>query len=152
MRARQLWAIMLRNGSDVFTAQCSSRKFLDTLEDVLASSKTSPVVRERLLEVLAGAAFMSPSGTSRAPPSRAVLTPPAGGKHDKEGFRGLWRKVRAPEQPEEVRVCARAVGMATDGAGPRAYRLTRTTPCSSRRASTSRPRRCADPPSRDAPR
>lgn len=56
---------MLRNGGDVFMAQCTSRKFLDTLEDVLVSSKTSPVVRERLLEVLAGAAYMSPSGTSQ---------------------------------------------------------------------------------------
>lgn len=58
----QLWAIMLRNCSGVFIQQCASRKFLDTLEDVLQASKTSPVVRERLLEVLAGAAYMSPSG------------------------------------------------------------------------------------------
>ena len=53
---------MLRNCRDVFIMQCASRKFLDTLEDVLQASKTSPVVRERLLDVLAGAAYMSPSG------------------------------------------------------------------------------------------
>ncbi len=52
---------MLRNCSEVFISQCSSRKFLDTLEDVLQSSRTSPVVRERLMEVLAGAAYSNPS-------------------------------------------------------------------------------------------
>ncbi|GJE99365.1 hypothetical protein PsYK624_156190 [Phanerochaete sordida] len=85
LSAARLWAIMLRNCREVFVLQCASRKFLDTLEDVLQASKTSPVVRERLLEVLAGAAYMSPSGKG----------------HEKEGFRGLWRKVKAPEQPEE---------------------------------------------------
>ena len=57
----QLWAIMLRNCADVFVWQCAGRKFLETLEDVITSTRTSPVVRERLLEVLAAAAF---SGTS----------------------------------------------------------------------------------------
>lgn len=55
----QLWAIMLRNSSDTFISQSTTRKFLDTLEDLLSSSKTSPVVRERLLEVVAAAAFAS---------------------------------------------------------------------------------------------
>jgi hypothetical protein len=49
---------MLWNSSPTFLAQCSSRKFLDALEDVLTSSRTNPVVRERLMEVLAGAAYM----------------------------------------------------------------------------------------------
>lgn len=50
---------MLRNSSDVFISQSTSRKFLDTLEDLLSSPRTSPVVRERLLEVLAAAAYAS---------------------------------------------------------------------------------------------
>lgn len=55
----KLWAIMLRNSNELFIAQSTSRKFLDTLEDLLSSSRTSPVVRERLLEVVAAAAFAS---------------------------------------------------------------------------------------------
>lgn len=27
-----------------------------------------------------------------------------GGRHEKEGFRHLWRKVKAPDQPDEVRL------------------------------------------------
>lgn len=60
----QLWAIMLRNCSDIFIVQSRQRKFLDTLEELLSSPKTSPVVRERLLEVVAAAAFAS--GTSES--------------------------------------------------------------------------------------
>ncbi|KAI0341260.1 hypothetical protein BDW22DRAFT_1485694, partial [Trametopsis cervina] len=86
LSAARLWAIMLRNCSEVFIAQCSSRKFIDTLEDVLQSQKTSPVVRERLVEVLGGAAYSSPHAKD--------------GRTEKEGFRGLWRRVKAPEQPD----------------------------------------------------
>jgi hypothetical protein len=55
----QLWAIMLRNCSDVFVSQSMNRKFLETIEDLLTSPKTSPVVRERLLDVVAAAAYAS---------------------------------------------------------------------------------------------
>jgi hypothetical protein len=48
---------MLRNCTDVFILQCISKKFLDTLEDLLTSSKTSPVVKDRVLEVLAAASY-----------------------------------------------------------------------------------------------
>ena len=64
---------MLTNSGELFMAQCASRKFLETLEDVLQASKTSPVVRERLLEVLAGAAYMSPSGRERLITSRHMI-------------------------------------------------------------------------------
>ena len=64
---------MLRNASEVFFTQCSSRKFLDTLEDVLQNPRTSPVVRERLLEVLAGAAYMSPPGNHLPWAAKCVL-------------------------------------------------------------------------------
>lgn len=45
--------------------QMVSRKFLDTLEDVLTSSRTSPVVRERLMDVLAAVAYASQNSTHR---------------------------------------------------------------------------------------
>ncbi|KAH9834382.1 uncharacterized protein C8Q71DRAFT_768478 [Rhodofomes roseus] len=83
LSAARLWAIMLRNSSAVFTHQCASRKFLDTLEDVITSSRTSPVVRERLLEVLAAAAYASSSGSKEA------------------AFRSLWKKVKPADKPDE---------------------------------------------------
>lgn len=51
---------MLRNSSDNFVTHVASRKFLDTLQEVIMASKTSPVVRERLKDVLAAAAFAWP--------------------------------------------------------------------------------------------
>ena len=50
---------MLRNSSEIFISQSTSRKFLDTLEELLSSPRTSPVVRERVLEVVAAAAYAS---------------------------------------------------------------------------------------------
>ncbi|KAI6030297.1 hypothetical protein EDC04DRAFT_87826 [Pisolithus marmoratus] len=90
LAAARLWAIMLRNASDIFLAQISQRKFIETLEDVLTSSRTSPVVRERLMEVLAAAAYIS---------SR----PQSAGKDkekDKEGFRGLWCRLKPADKPD----------------------------------------------------
>ena len=52
---------MLRNSSQVFIYQSSSRKFLETIEDVLENPQTVPVVRERLLTVVAAAAYTSVS-------------------------------------------------------------------------------------------
>ncbi|KAI6123088.1 hypothetical protein EV401DRAFT_1858317 [Pisolithus croceorrhizus] len=79
LAAARLWAIMLRNASDIFLAQISQRKFIETLEDVLTSSRTSPVVRERLMEVLAAAAYIS---------------------SHKEGFRGLWCRLKPADKPD----------------------------------------------------
>jgi hypothetical protein len=77
---------MLRNSSEIFVHQCGKNKFLDTLEDVLTSQRTSPVVRERLLDVVAAAAYAS----SEMP-------------HKTEnGFRLLWRKVKPAGKPDEV--------------------------------------------------
>ena len=53
----QLWALMLRNCSEHFVALCMSRKFLETLEDVVTSPKTNPVVKDRVMEVLGAAAY-----------------------------------------------------------------------------------------------
>ena len=55
---------MLRNSSNIFISQSTSRKFLDTLADLLSSPKTSPVVRERVLQVLAAAAYASGNSKS----------------------------------------------------------------------------------------
>ncbi|RPD60760.1 hypothetical protein L227DRAFT_501092 [Lentinus tigrinus ALCF2SS1-6] len=80
LAAARLWAIMLRNCSLAFVKQCASRKFLDSLEDVLKAKTTPPVVRERLIAVLAAASYASDSDS---------------------GFRHLWRKVKKDDQPDE---------------------------------------------------
>ncbi|TFK37648.1 hypothetical protein BDQ12DRAFT_151185 [Crucibulum laeve] len=87
LSAARLWAIMLRNSSEMFISQSTSRKFLDTLEELLTSTKTSPVVRERLLDVVAAAAYASGSKKD--------------GRSDRDGFRGLWKRVKPVEKPEE---------------------------------------------------
>ncbi|PBK71747.1 hypothetical protein ARMSODRAFT_954587, partial [Armillaria solidipes] len=60
----KLWAIMLRNSTETFISQSTSKKFLGTLEDVIMSSRTSPVVRERVLNVIAAAAYLRKEETS----------------------------------------------------------------------------------------
>jgi hypothetical protein len=85
LSAARLWAIMLRNSSEIFVHQCMKSKFTDTLEDVLTSQRTSPVVRERLLDVLAAAAYAS-SATSLK---------------NESSFRLLWRKVKPPGKADE---------------------------------------------------
>lgn len=83
LAAARLWAIMLRNSSETFINQSTSKKFLETIEDLITSSRTSPVVRERLIDVIAAAAFASGSHTS------------------KDGFKGLWRKIKPVDKPDE---------------------------------------------------
>ncbi|KAI0688491.1 hypothetical protein BC835DRAFT_306317 [Cytidiella melzeri] len=104
LSAARLWAIMIRNCQDTFMVQCSQKKFLETLEDVLQSQKTSPVVRERLIEVLAGAAYSSPRSKASVLVLRLFMITQSAdkdGRHDRDGFRGLWRKVKSPDQPDE---------------------------------------------------
>ena len=98
LSAARLWAIMLRNCSLSFVKQCTSRKFLDTLEEVLKSKSTTPVVRERLVAVLAAASYASDSG---APTSIFLLSCVPTPVLD-SGFRHLWRKVKREDQPEDV--------------------------------------------------
>ncbi|KAG2344316.1 hypothetical protein BDR05DRAFT_204469 [Suillus weaverae] len=100
LSAARLWAIMLRNASDIFLTQISSRKFIDTLEDVLTSSRTSPVVRERLMEVLAAAAFIT---SSRPHPSPKTEPSPFSLKdrdRDRDGFRALWTRLKPVDKPD----------------------------------------------------
>jgi hypothetical protein len=77
---------MLLNTSELFVCQCAKHEFLDTLEDVLNSRRTSSVVCERLLDVLAGAAYAS----SRTPYKNV------------SGFGMLWREVKPAGWPDEV--------------------------------------------------
>ena len=55
---------------------------MDTVESVILNPTSSPVVKERFLDVLAGAAF-----TFHGP--------------CKEGFQSTWERVRPPNKPEE---------------------------------------------------
>ncbi|KAH9025582.1 hypothetical protein EDB85DRAFT_2149666 [Lactarius pseudohatsudake] len=59
--------------------------FMDTLEDVLTLQRTSPVVRERLLDVLAAAAYASFATSLK----------------NESSFRLLWMKVKPPGKPDE---------------------------------------------------
>ncbi|KAG5725089.1 hypothetical protein E4T56_gene10271 [Termitomyces sp. T112] len=81
--AARLWAFLLRNvKNDRFDQQSATREFTETLEYLLISPRTPPVVRERLLAVVAAAAFAS-------------------GKSTNTGFRALWNRVKPHDQPEE---------------------------------------------------
>ncbi|KAG5651828.1 hypothetical protein H0H81_007260 [Sphagnurus paluster] len=80
LAAARLWAVMLRNSAEPFISQSTARKFLDTLEDLLSTPKTSPVVRERVLDVISAAAYAS--GTNSA-------------------FRALWKRVKPADKPEQ---------------------------------------------------
>lgn len=103
---------MLRNSSEIFVHQCMKSKFMDTLEDVLTSQRTSPVVRERLLDVLAAAAYAS-SATSLK---------------NESSFRLLWRKVKPPGKPDEVGVIHSTLSVLS--LSPRVCPLILMTPCS----------------------
>ena len=59
--------------SELFVHQCTKSKFLDTLDDVLGSQRTSPVVREHLLDVLAAAAYASTGPSHKTESSFRLL-------------------------------------------------------------------------------
>ncbi|KAH6911957.1 hypothetical protein BKA70DRAFT_1098583, partial [Coprinopsis sp. MPI-PUGE-AT-0042] len=84
--AAKLWTIMLRHSTDAFVSQCGQRKFLDTLEDVIKSGQTAPIVKERLLESIAAAAYTSASQRKGS---------------EQDGFRGLWLRVKPADRPDE---------------------------------------------------
>ncbi|KAF8332120.1 uncharacterized protein EI90DRAFT_3289308 [Cantharellus anzutake] len=83
LSAARLWAIMLRNAKPVFVEASASKKNMDAVEDVITSSKTAPVVKERLLEVLGYAAYDHGRGDRKHP------------------FVATWRKVKPPEAPDQ---------------------------------------------------
>ncbi|KAK1227561.1 hypothetical protein PQX77_009471 [Marasmius sp. AFHP31] len=82
LNAARLCEIMLRNSTDAFINQSTSRKFMETLEELASSSGTNHVVKERALDVLAAARYAS------------------GGRKD-TGLRGLWKKVKPHDKPDE---------------------------------------------------
>ncbi|KAG2145564.1 hypothetical protein BD769DRAFT_1346935 [Suillus cothurnatus] len=100
LSAARLWAIMLRNASDIFLTQISSRKFIDTLEDVLTSSRTSPVVRERLMEVLAAAAYITNSRPNLSPKSEPSPFSLKDRDRDRDSFRALWTRLKPVDKPD----------------------------------------------------
>ncbi len=57
----KLWAILLRNSSAAFIAQSTALDFLETIEELIISNATSPVVRNRLLDVLGDAVHSNPT-------------------------------------------------------------------------------------------
>ncbi|KAL0575006.1 hypothetical protein V5O48_006957 [Marasmius crinis-equi] len=80
LSAARLWGILLRNSSEVFIVQSTTKRFLIVLEELLSRSRTNLVVRERVLDVLGAVTFANP---------------------DRMGFRGLWEKYKAPNKPHE---------------------------------------------------
>jgi hypothetical protein len=76
--------MMLRNSSDIFITHSTSKKFLNSIENLLSSSRTSPIVKERVLDVIAAGAYASGSHTA------------------KYGFKALWARVKPADAPEEV--------------------------------------------------
>lgn len=100
LSAARLWAILLRNASDIFLTQISSRKFIDTLEEVLTSSRTSPVVRERLMEVLAAAAFITSSRPNPSPKPEPSPFSLKDRDRDRDGFRNLWMRLKPADKPD----------------------------------------------------
>ncbi|KAL0568111.1 hypothetical protein V5O48_013880 [Marasmius crinis-equi] len=82
LSAVKLWAIMLCNSSEVFVVESNARKFINVVEELILSPKTTPLVRERVLDVLGAAAFASIS-------------------ESETGFTRLWRKYKAPDKPDE---------------------------------------------------
>ncbi|KAF8318012.1 hypothetical protein DL93DRAFT_2165419 [Clavulina sp. PMI_390] len=109
LMAARLWAVMLRNmtvsaspqsssdpGRDVkekereplFMRETSSKKFMETVEEVATTTKVEPVVRERLREILGGAVF-------------EYTRTPQGGVDRKHPYVILWRKIKARSAPDE---------------------------------------------------
>ncbi|KAJ9478927.1 VHS domain-containing protein [Pseudozyma hubeiensis] len=56
-RAVRIWALLTLNSSDRFRQQVASKRFLDAIEDSIASSKTPLSVKETMLRVLGVLAF-----------------------------------------------------------------------------------------------
>ncbi|KAG6871954.1 hypothetical protein C0995_014553 [Termitomyces sp. Mi166 len=81
MDCNQLWAFLLFNAkNDWFVQQSTTCKFTKTIEDLLFSTQTVPIVRERILDVIAAAAYTGEKTT---------------------GFRALWKRVKPRDKPEE---------------------------------------------------
>ncbi|CAE6417258.1 unnamed protein product [Rhizoctonia solani] len=58
LSAARLWAILMRNCTLYFVAHTTSRKFLGKIEEVALNPTTSPVVRDRLVEVIGTSVYL----------------------------------------------------------------------------------------------
>ncbi|CAE6464433.1 unnamed protein product [Rhizoctonia solani] len=58
LSAARLWAILMRNCPQYFVAHTTNRKFLGKIEEVALSPTTSPVVRDRLVEVIGTSVYL----------------------------------------------------------------------------------------------
>ncbi|CAE6538926.1 unnamed protein product [Rhizoctonia solani] len=58
LSAARLWAILMRNCTQYFVAHTTSRKFLGKIEEVALSLATTPVVRDRLVEVIGTSVYL----------------------------------------------------------------------------------------------
>ncbi|KAJ7249862.1 hypothetical protein C8J57DRAFT_685206 [Mycena rebaudengoi] len=81
LSAARLWAILLRNSSAAFISQSTAADFLETIERLIVSSNTSPVVRHRVLRVLGDAVYSNPT---------------------RDEFCRLWMMVKTDDYPEQV--------------------------------------------------
>lgn len=77
---------MIQNCGEPFVTHINKPKFVECIDEVLAFANTQPVVRERILDVLAGAVYKYRDRDD--------------GRH---GYAALWRKVR-DGKPEKVNV------------------------------------------------
>ena len=82
-RAVRVWALLTLNASDRFRLQIASRRFLDAVEDTVASSKTPLSVKETMLRVLGVLAF-----EFRADAELVAVTK-------------CWNKVRPSDRPKD---------------------------------------------------
>ncbi|KAJ6480431.1 kinase-like domain-containing protein [Mycena sanguinolenta] len=80
LSAARLWAILLRNSSTEFIMQSTAVDFLETLEALIVSNATSPVVRNRVLHVLGDAVYSNPNA---------------------EAFHRLWMIVKSQDAPDQ---------------------------------------------------
>ncbi|KAJ6587627.1 hypothetical protein DFH09DRAFT_976946 [Mycena vulgaris] len=80
LSAARLWAILLRNSSAAFITQSTAVDFLESVEAIITSKRTSHVLRQRVLRVLGDAVFSNPTH---------------------EAFRTLWLAVRPDDQPSQ---------------------------------------------------
>lgn len=82
-RAVRIWALLTLNASDRFRLQVASKRFLDAVEDTIASSKTPLGVKETMLRVLGVLAF-----EFRGDPELVSVTK-------------CWNKVKPSDRPKD---------------------------------------------------
>jgi hypothetical protein len=98
IRLLKLWAILLRNSSAAFVEQSTAVDFLETIETLIVSSTTSPVVRNRLLHVLGDVVHNHPTREH----SHLLGDVRDSCALKEESFRRLWIAVKPADAPEQV--------------------------------------------------